>query len=531
MTPKTPVPTPAKALPYDLIEALPGRVGYVQRIRVFHRALQRTVEFRLLPKEAPERHQEAFLRELRELSGLDHPSFLPVLERGGVRGRHCYSVPLREHPTLDEWLRQEGLTPVDVVWILRDLASSLASLHSQGWMSGPLDPRLIAYDQVQGRAYHLHHVSGSRETFSRIWGRFPEDVQDLSSPGPEKDLYFWGALGYLLLTQGTWPPDAKALRDSFLAHAAPLPEGLRLSLWTCLNEDPAERPKSAIELDRVLRSEGILGAGLEALPEADAPPSALFRARLDLTQDLETKISDDLPYPPSKVLELADLPQLQASLEESSEEAAGSSAAPSEAPRLELEEPKTEPHSIDFEGVELSEKKARLRESAPPKEPPEPRSGSFGLGLSLGLLLGAGLALGLSPRTKLHPRAKQPRVEKQASLPRPKRPSPKASTPPSGPVHTLAPSQASGYLESPRIQSLLLARRVTPESFPTLFRRIRDLTLASQLPPELGHPPRVLALRVDFRNDAELGCRNLEAWLEELRATLGVSTPPPGAPE
>ena len=84
------------------LNRLPPHAKHCLRYRASQLTVMREVEMRLSPPDPDEKTLRIFQDEGRELSLLDAPWFLPVLEAGTFRDRPFYLVPLRRYPSLAE---------------------------------------------------------------------------------------------------------------------------------------------------------------------------------------------------------------------------------------------------------------------------------------------------------------------------------------------------------------------------------------------------------------------------------------------
>lgn len=472
----------SEKLPYDLIEALVTRVPYAQRLRVRQKVMGREVEFRVLPKAAPPPLSRAFLQEWKELTRLDHSAFLPVLEMGGVQGRHCYSVPYRDHPTLHDLGTESGLTSTDKAMVLRCLGSGLAAMHDTGIFKGPMDPRFIAFDSRRGQAYHLHHLAGSKETFGRIWNLLPEDARQATQASASRDLFFWGLLGFFLFTQEPWTGSEADVRTALDRVQPALPATLRIALEACLTLDPKDRPSDALELEEVLLSEG-----WEPELGSAKPASRVFQEHLDRVAGAGTEVLRSLPYALEK-----EVPSSKPDLEEFQDVLAMDVDA-------NLEESPGEPAPVDFGGVSRDPEASQVGFALSPTEPGRPSVWSgllaaFGAGCLVGV--GAGwLPHGAPPSARSEARPLPSRV---------------LEAPPKRPREDRASKPSKAAWEELREAS------ITPENFLSRWRRLRDLSLQGELPEGSNDKLKILKLRSLYFRDPQAGARGLEAFLRAL---------------
>jgi hypothetical protein len=75
-------------------------------------------------------------------------------------------------------------------------------------------------------------------------------------------------------------------------------------------------------------------------------------------------------------------------------------------------------------------------------------------------------------------------------------------------------------VRDPYLHLLLKVDAVDPRGFPTLLGLLRRLSVGERLPELVRDPERVEAMGRTFRDDPVRACRQLEAWLEELREAV-----------
>jgi hypothetical protein len=235
---------------YQFLEMLPSRADHALRVRVQHLVLQRQVEFRILPEGAPPPIKELFFQELHELTNLDHPSFFPILERGMIRGSHCFTVPLRFHSSLTMELEEGTFRVEERCQALRCLASALCAGHIQNILFGALNPDLIAWDPIANGAYFIHHRKNKLVENPLRESSFPKDIASEKAPTPTGDVYHWGLLAYWVLTRGRLPSQGNV---PILELVPNLERRFAATIMTCLASKAADRPRDGAELNTLLQ--------------------------------------------------------------------------------------------------------------------------------------------------------------------------------------------------------------------------------------------------------------------------------------
>jgi tetratricopeptide (TPR) repeat protein len=196
-------------------------------------------------------------REYYTLAQLAHPRIIHVYDYGVDERGPYYTMELLDGADLDSLGRQPWQKACA---ILRDVASSLAILHSRGLLHRDLSARNVRCDSV-GRAKlidfgALSSVGLSREVIGTPPFVAPEVLQ-MQALDSRADLYSLGALAYLLLTGRHAYPARRIqeLRDLWRSHpAAPdrivpeIPPALSSLVMRLLALDRGARPQSAAEI-------------------------------------------------------------------------------------------------------------------------------------------------------------------------------------------------------------------------------------------------------------------------------------------
>ena len=249
---------------YVLLEKLgEGGMGVVYRAE--DRSAQRTVAIKQLlsGKLGSERRTTEILfeREYHTLARLKHPSIIEVYDYGVVDTGPYYTMEILAGKDLRELA---PLPFVEVCRHLRDVASSLALLHTHRLVHRDLSPRNVRITS-EGQAKLLDF--GALTSFGRpdnIIGTPPYVAPEVLRQMPvdqRADLFALGALAYWALTGRNAFP-ARRLDDLFsLWISAPprpstfgreLPPQLDDLVMSLLSIDPLGRPASAAEvIDRL----------------------------------------------------------------------------------------------------------------------------------------------------------------------------------------------------------------------------------------------------------------------------------------
>ena len=240
--------------------------------------------------EAWELFMERFEDEAARLRVLQHPHIVPYYEFGEEFGYPYLITPLTSNQTLVDILKQSVCTPVQMLHLLKQIATGLDYIHSNGIVHGSLKPSniLLRAESSQPRVLianvgltqilemrgigevshshpHLFSVSGTLLTNPAYLA--PEVVQGAPSD-VRSDMYALGILIYEMLC-GRPPftgsdPIAVALQhvdqpippmQSFVPE---LPQALDGALRSVLERDPARRilqaEKLVASLERIIKT-------------------------------------------------------------------------------------------------------------------------------------------------------------------------------------------------------------------------------------------------------------------------------------
>ena len=230
--------------------------------------------------EAWELFMERFEDEASRLRGLQHPHVVPYYEFGEEFGYPYLITPLTANRTLADLLKRDVCTPVQMLQLLKQIASGLDYIHSSGIVHGSLKPSniLLRVEQDQPRVLianvglaqilemrgigevshshpHLFNVAGTLLTNPAYLA--PEVVRGAPSDR-RSDMYALGILIYEMLCGR--PPfigsDPMAVALQHVDQLIPplrslrpeLPPALDGALRSVLERDPARRILQAEKL-------------------------------------------------------------------------------------------------------------------------------------------------------------------------------------------------------------------------------------------------------------------------------------------
>ncbi len=212
---------PARLGSYSIEKELGnGALGVVYRVKDERNgkvcALKLLVEFR------DPIASRRFLREVRALSGIDHPNVIKILDFGEQNGRLFYAMDLVEGQPLDELIEKGTLSPAKAAALARDVLSGLAAVHDRKIVHRDVKPGNILVDQ-QGRAVIIDFsvaavsdpsIALTKEGFSVGTPTYMAPEQIRGEPtGPATDLYALGITLWIAL-EGASPYGVLANYDA-----------------------------------------------------------------------------------------------------------------------------------------------------------------------------------------------------------------------------------------------------------------------------------------------------------------------------
>ncbi|HEY3497350.1 MAG TPA: serine/threonine-protein kinase [Polyangiaceae bacterium] len=294
-----------------------GGMGEVWRAR--HQLLSRPAAIKLIRLHGDDGEKrpvdrvaiQRFEREAQVTASLRSPHTVQLYDFGVTRtGSFYYVMELLEGTDLENLVKQHGpLEPSLVVHILRQTLDSLAEAHANGLIHRDIKPANL---HLSERGFEKHFVKvldfglvksesdtptvqGANLSITqgdRITGTpaylAPELATGRGKIDGRADLYALGCVAYFLLTGKLVFEGATAMQVA-LAHAVeppalpsvrsgrPLPRDLERIVMQCLEKDPEKRPRSALELMKLLEQVDLHVSSPEAysVPKASRPGSVL----------------------------------------------------------------------------------------------------------------------------------------------------------------------------------------------------------------------------------------------------------------
>jgi serine/threonine-protein kinase len=235
---------------------------------------------------------ERFRREATHAAGLSHPNVVSIFDRGEAGGSYFIVMEYVEGRTLKELIVTRGPCPVPVaISYVRQVLAALRYAHRNGIVHRDIKPHNVLVDhegRVKVADFGIARAGSSQMTEAgSIIGtaQYLSPEQARGAPVDESsDLYSTGILLFELLT-GKVPftgetPVEIAMKHLSQVPPAPssirseVPHDLDLVVLRALAKEPADRYRSAKEMDRDLE---LVGRGDAVGPETEEAATMVLR--------------------------------------------------------------------------------------------------------------------------------------------------------------------------------------------------------------------------------------------------------------
>ena len=235
---------------------------------------------------------ERFRREATHAAGLSHPNVVSIFDRGEAGGSYFIVMEYVEGRTLKELIVTRGPCPVPVaISYVRQVLAALRYAHRNGIVHRDIKPHNVLVDhegRVKVADFGIARAGSSQMTEAgSIIGtaQYLSPEQARGAPVDESsDLYSTGILLFELLT-GKVPftgetPVEIAMKHLSQVPPAPssirseIPHDLDLIVVRALAKEPADRYRSAKEMDRDLE---LVGRGDAVGPETEEAATMVLR--------------------------------------------------------------------------------------------------------------------------------------------------------------------------------------------------------------------------------------------------------------
>ncbi len=259
---------------YEILELL-GEGGMGAVYKAADREVDRIVALKVIRPEMASNPEvlARFKQELLLSSQVTHRNVIRIYDLGEAQGVKFITMEYLEGETLHQILKQRGkLEVAESVDIIEQVASGLAAAHQQGIIHRDLKPsnimldkngRVVVMDFGLARTFSGDGMTRTGAMLGTMEYMSPEQAQGLDVKA-SSDIFTVGLMLYELLA-GVTPFYAESAIASLLKRtqqrAVPLadvdkniPGTLSNIVAKCLEKDPANRYRSAEELDADLRA-------------------------------------------------------------------------------------------------------------------------------------------------------------------------------------------------------------------------------------------------------------------------------------
>jgi len=270
------------------IVGLLGRGGMGEVYRADDLKLARPVALKFLPEgfERDPARLNRLLNEVRTALSVSHPNVCRVHDVQQEAGRHFITMEYVDGDDLSVLLRRIGRLPADkALQIARQLCAGLGAAHAAGVLHRDLKPANVMIDgrgQVKITDFGLAGLIGGIEG-AEIRAGTPAYMSPEQLAGKEvseaSDIYALGLVLYEVYTgkrafEGTSPAEIARRRESAptspSSHITEIDPAVERVILRCLEQDPAQRPTSALAVSAALPGGDPLAAALAA-GETPAP--------------------------------------------------------------------------------------------------------------------------------------------------------------------------------------------------------------------------------------------------------------------
>ena len=261
---------------------------------------------------------ERFRREATHAAGLSHPNVVSIFDRGEAEGSYFIVMEYVEGRTLKELIVTRGPCPVPVaISYVRQVLAALRYAHRNGIVHRDIKPHNVLVDhegRVKVADFGIARAGSSQMTEAgSIIGtaQYLSPEQARGAPVDESsDLYSTGIVLFELLT-GKVPftgetPVEIAMKHLSQVPPAPssirpeVPHDLDLVVLRALAKEPADRYRSAKEMDRDLE---LVGRGDAVGPETEEAATMVLRG--------ESTAATTLPAAPGRLRRRRALPRVR----------------------------------------------------------------------------------------------------------------------------------------------------------------------------------------------------------------------------
>lgn len=259
---------------YRLVSPL-GRGGMGIVYRAEDTELGQTIALKFLGAKLQDRPDaiEFVRREVRTARQITHPNVVRIFDIGQAEGETFISMEFVAGEDLESLVRRVGPLPgPKVLQIAQQLAGGLAAAHEAGILHRDLKPANVMIDGAGnvrvldfGIASPVDDEAALRKLSGTPGFMAPELIAG-EKPSRQSDLFAWGIVIYFA-AMGRLPKAGDLSREEEaeqLLVTAGVPSEVAGCIRSCLQADPARRPRSAQELVAALAGGEALGRAVKA---------------------------------------------------------------------------------------------------------------------------------------------------------------------------------------------------------------------------------------------------------------------------
>src|SRR5712691_3962990 len=278
--PETTQPAPVAEKPFPTLEGFAvhqriGQGGMGEVFRCTRISDQRPVAVKILTAQmaAVPDYVRRFGREAAAMAQLDHPGIVRLVGRGKTGVHYFIAMELIEGTSLRLWAHKNRPTARQLARLLAQVAHALAYAHARAVVHRDLKPdNVLVTSDLRTKVLDFGlaglHAEGA-ECLTQSYVAMgtanymaPEQRKDAKRADHRADLYSFGVMAYELLTGelpvGRFQPASRLVPGLDRAWDALVDR--------CLEQDPAARPHSALELAHALESLAGISPPLELAP-------------------------------------------------------------------------------------------------------------------------------------------------------------------------------------------------------------------------------------------------------------------------
>ncbi len=257
--------------PYQIHSTLGmGGMGIVYR--AFDNHLDRYVALKVLPPEGmTDAAREAFVREAKGASALNHPNIVTIYDTGSADGIHYIAMELVDGQTLAQLIRGRKPSVREAVGYAIQIAGALASAHAAGLVHRDIKPgNIMVTPPENGERLGLVKLldfglvtrGGIDDNPGPVRGTLsymsPEQAEGKPADA-RSDVFSFGCTFYEMLcgrkafSKVTQVETLGRIRGGAPPDLGEVPRSCRVLLRRCLEPDPSRRIQTARELVLALR--------------------------------------------------------------------------------------------------------------------------------------------------------------------------------------------------------------------------------------------------------------------------------------